>query len=69
MLFSNDLKWHNHIKHVISSVSRKTGLLYRLRAYLSRRQMESVYTCVIRPALEYGSVIYDNCSINDAQLL
>jgi Reverse transcriptase (RNA-dependent DNA polymerase)/Endonuclease-reverse transcriptase len=69
LLFSDDLKWSKHIKSCVSSAYRKLGLLFRLRSYLTRQQMESVYISVIRPALEYGSVIYDNCTLGDSFLL
>ena len=69
LLFTNDLKWTKHIKNCVSSAYKKLGLLFRLRSYLTRQHMESIYLNVIRPALEYCSVIYDNCSLGDSALL
>jgi len=68
-VLSSDLKWSVHIKQCVSKAFSKLGLLFRLRSYLTRQQMVSVYLNIIRPALEYCCVIYDNCSRADSELL
>ncbi|MFZ2538543.1 MAG: reverse transcriptase family protein [Oscillospiraceae bacterium] len=69
ILFSNDLKWQKHINYITSKASQKLGLMYRSSTYLNRHQLISVYQSMIRPALEYGSVLYDNCTIADIEKL
>ena len=35
----------------------------RLKFQLDRKSLETIYTCFIRPLLEYGDVIWDNCTL------
>jgi len=65
ILLSEDLRWKKHIDYCSGRALQKIGLLRRLSNRLSRQQKESIYLCVIRPALEYGCVIYDGCLIGD----
>ena len=36
---------------------------------MTRVQIETLYCSSIRPILEYGSVLFDNCSIHDCKLI
>ena len=66
IILSADLKWKNHIDHVISLAKRKIGLLKRRSFALSRKQKCSIYLNIIRPAMEYASLVYYNCSTHDS---
>ena len=66
VILSDDLKWSNHIDHVISSTNKKLGLLKRRSFALNRNQKSFVFLNIIRPAIEYGSVLYNNCSVYDS---
>ena len=66
IILSSNLKWASHIEQVVTSSSKKLGLLRRHRNKLSFQQKCTVYLCVIIPAIEYGSVLYDNCTLSDA---
>ena len=69
VVLSDDLKWSKHISFSCSKASKQIGLLYRNRMYFNVEQMSRFYKSVIRPSLEYGSVIFDNCSkLNSTQL-
>ena len=48
---------------------KKIGLLRRQSRKLSRTQRETVFLNIIRPTLEYGSIIYDNCCQKDSARL
>ena len=65
IILSDDLKWKEHISYSSGRALQKIGLLRRVSSKLSRRQKESIYLYVIRPASEYGCIIYDNCLISD----
>ena len=69
VILTSDLKWTAHINYCTSKSLKKLGLLRRQSGNLSRSQKETVYTGVIRPTLEYGSVLYHNCSASDAARL
>ena len=65
MLFSEDLKWSNHINCIVNKTKMKIGVLFRTRDTILRKDKCKIYTTIIRPSLEYGNVIYDNCSLSD----
>ena len=41
----------------------------KLKFKLDRESLETIYTAFIRPLLEYGDVIWDNCSQYEKQEL
>ena len=69
MLFSEDLKWSKHISCLANKTKMKIGALFRTRDKILRKDKCKIYTTIIRPALEYGNVIYDNCSLSDSMKL
>jgi len=69
MILSHDLKWTKLITQVVTKASQKLGALRRQVGYFSRANLETIYLNMIRPSLEYGSVIYSNCSAGDASRL
>ena len=69
IIFSEDFKWKNHIENIVKSAKMKIGALFRTRGTLRRKDKIKLYTAMIRPALEYGGVIYDNCTISDSMKL
>ena len=69
IILSKDLKWSSHISKITSKASQRLGALYRQSRKMTRVQLETIYLSMIRPLLEYGSVLFANCSINDAQLI
>jgi len=67
IILSDDMKWSKHITHITSKAKQRLGALYRQSQKMTRAQIESMYTSSIRPILEYGSILFDNCSINDSK--
>ena len=63
LTFSADAKWTTHINKSINNAWRRIGLLRSLKFILSRSSLERMYFSFIRPLLEYGDVIWDNCSV------
>ena len=61
ILLSEDMKWTAHIEYVVGKSRKKLGLLRRQ----SRKLKIDIYRTMIRPVLEYGSVLFDNCSAYD----
>ena len=64
--FTDDLRWSDHIDKIVKKANSKIGCLYRSKEKFLRRDKINIYCSIIRPALEYGSVIYDNCSLLDS---
>ena len=66
IFLSADMKWTAHIDYITRKARKKLGLLRRQSRNLTTKQKIDVYKTMIRPVLEYGSVLYDNCSTNDS---
>ena len=69
IILSKDIRWSAHISKITSKASQRLGALYRQSRKMTRVQIETIYLSMIRPILEYGSVLFANCSLNDAQLI
>ena len=41
----------------------------KLKFNLDRSSLETMYLSFIRPLLEYGDVVFDNCTLQDQELL
>ena len=62
---SKDLKWAEHIDDIVRNASKKLGLLKRQSRWLSFEQKSTIYLSVIRPAIEYASVLYGGGTVLD----
>jgi hypothetical protein len=69
LTFSSNLSWSEHISSVLKSVSPMADVLKKLKYNLDRDSLEKIYFSFIRPKLEYGCHIWDNCYNVDANLL
>ena len=67
--FSNDLTWTSHIKTIIGKATRRIGSLRRHKFLLDRKSLKKVYTTFILPLLEYGNIIWDNCSLENSKAI
>ena len=69
-LHLNDrMNWDEHINHVINKASKKIGVIWKLSREIPRFAVENIYTTFIRPQLEYGGVIYNNCTAEQSERL
>ena len=66
---SNDCTWHHHIKYISEKAWCRINVMRKLKSKLDRKSLETIYTAFIRPLLEYGDVIWDNCSQYEKQEL
>ena len=62
-------KWTKHIESMIMSASKQVSYLRKLNYKLSKDTLNKLYCTYIRPLLEYGSEVWDGCSINDTNRL
>ena len=67
IFLSENMKWTTHIDYsvTVNKARKKLGLLRRQSKSLSTKQKIDIYKTMIRPVLEYGSVLFDNCSVCD----
>ena len=57
------MTWHAHINRIIEKASNRVTTLSRVKYKLPRPALQRIYLTMIRPILEYGDIIFDNCSI------
>ena len=60
--FSNDGSWHTHITYIKEKAWKRINIMRKLKFQLNRKSLEIIYTVFIRPILEYGNEIWDNCT-------
>ena len=66
---SSDCTWHTHIDYIKVKAWQRLNVMRRLKFISDRRSLEIVYTSFIRPLLEYGDTIWDNCTLYEKQEL
>ena len=69
VVFSNDAKWSAHIEYIASRISKQISVLRKLKYTINREFLSRIYLTFIRPILEYGSEVWDNLSLQDAERL
>ena len=62
LYFSHDCTWHQHINHITVKAWTRINIMRKLKFKLDRKSLETIYTAFIRPLIEYGDIIWDNCS-------
>ena len=69
LYFSNDCTWHQHINHITIKAWARINIMRKLKFKLDRKSLETIYTAFIRPLIEYGDIIWVNCSQYEKQEL
>ena len=66
---SSDCSWHKHIDYVKEKAWTRINAMRKFKFELDRKSLETIYLTFIRPILEYGDVVWDNCTLNEKQEL
>jgi hypothetical protein len=66
---TQNMSWDSHIRNNIKKAAPRVNLLKRCASKVPRSCKINIYKTFIRPLLEYGCVLFDNCSENLSQLL
>ena len=69
LYLSNDCTWHKHINYITGKAWTRINIMRCLKFKLDRKSLEQIYLVFIRPLLEYGDIIWDNCLQSDKQEL
>lgn len=69
VILSNNAKWSNHIASIHESCMKKVNVLRKLKYVLNKNTILKIYTCFIRPVLEYACELWDGCTIQDKDKL
>ena len=67
LYLSKDCSWHMQIKYIIEKAWTRINVMRKFKFELDRKSLEIIYTSFIRPLLEYGSGIWDNCTVLEKQ--
>ena len=67
--FASDCSWHKHIEYIKQKAWLRINLMRKLKYKLDRKALETFYLVFIRPILEYGDVIWDNCAKYEKEAL
>ena len=59
---SDDCTWHHHIDYVKGKASSRINVMRKLKFKLDRKSLETNYFIFVRPILEYGDTIWNNCT-------
>ena len=62
-MLSSDLTWSQHTDCQLAKCNKLLGSLQRFKYRWSRKALETCYLSFIRPIIEYGNILYDNCSM------
>ena len=66
---SSDCTWHSHIERIKEKAWQRLNIMRRLKFILDRKSLEIINTSFIRPVLEYGDTIWDNCTLYEKREL
>ena len=55
----NRLNWNAHIIKLFGKISRNTGILNKIKLFLPRRILKTIYSSLILCQLKYGILVWD----------
>lgn len=62
LTFQSSVKWSEHINEIVKKAMKRVDILRSLMYQLDRATLEKMYFTFVRPVLEYGDVVWDNCT-------
>ena len=69
LTLQSSMSWRKHIVWVFEKASKQLNMLKFVRFKVDRSILTSLYKSLIRPLMEYGDVIWNNCYDCDSALL
>ena len=62
-------RWHMYIENILTGAAKILGIMRRLKFTLIRVALKKIYFSHVLPILEYSSVVWDGCSLQDSNAL
>ena len=62
IIFSNNCTWHSHIDYIKEKAWKRISIMRKLKFVLDWKSLETIYISFVRPIIEYGDTIWDNCA-------
>ena len=69
LVFNNKATWSNQIKYMYDKALKRIGVLRSLKYNFDRKTLETLYFSYVRPIMEYASSVWDNCTMQESELL
>jgi hypothetical protein len=66
--FQNNCKWGDYVSKIYKKACDRLKIRRMLQYQVDRNILINIYLSCIRPILEYGNVIWDNCTQNEANV-
>ena len=67
--FSSDATWGDHTQKIYEKAATRLNIMRMLKYDIDRKSLHQFYISFIRPTLEYGNIIWDNCTKQQSDLL
>ena len=62
LTLAKNLGWTSHTENLLKSVTPMSDVLKKLKYKIDRKSLETIYFTFLRPKLEYGCHVWDNCT-------
>ena len=62
IMIDSDLSWKNHIDFICQKISKSIGIIAKLRHYIPRQLLLSIYHTLVTPYLTYGISAWGYCA-------
>ena len=69
VLLDEQLSWREHTNAVSKKVSKRLGLLSRVRECLTIKASKCVYNSIVQPVFDYADIVWDELSVGCSQEL
>ena len=66
---SANLSWNDHITTISENAGKKINILAKPKNLIDRKTLTTMYTSFIQPGLEYGSIVFCNCTDTEDEIL
>ena len=64
ILVDENLNWNQQIDNISKQVSKGIGILRRVKQYISRQSLETIYESLILPHFDYCSIWFGGIATN-----
>jgi hypothetical protein len=61
VIFDSNVTWHQHIDYLSANISKRCGIVNRVKYYLPKNVLKMLAEALIMPHFDYCSPIWSNC--------
>ena len=69
ILIDNKLSWNYHVKHANLKISKGIGILTKLRRYLSKNVLRTLFYALVQPHIDYGLLVWGSPTPTNLKLI